>query len=109
MPDNRNYDYIETHGRCAYCGCYVNELDFCYSIIKPIVYALACPDCTNLKGDDDLEQFRTRLENLNRESVDARLALKYDPLTGGDDDAKYHHRHEVVFYFEKLKSAKRDL
>ena len=77
MPNKREVAYNATHGHCAYCGCIINPMHFFLNQAKPGQQVAACPDCARFKGSDDLETFRSRLQDLPKVSVQYRLAMKY--------------------------------
>lgn len=106
MPNKREEAYNATHGRCAYCGCVIDPLNFFLNQAKPGQRVAACPDCARFKGSDDLETFRSRLQRLPKISVQYRLAMKYwDSFVMPEEPVResyYHKPDEIRFYFENM-------
>ena len=103
----RHNAFRRMNGRCAYCGCKLNENNFHVDHFVAKAnggkahenLVASCPDCNISKGKLSVEQFRSEIENLDKTilgSMKGRMLTKYFIVK----------REPVVFYFEKIGAEK---
>ena len=103
MAVNRTKIYEITKGKCFYCGC---ELDFNKFHLDHFKaksnggkqsnnLVPSCPDCNHCKGKLDIEQFRTKIENLLEDRFVGNIVKKYYGL-----ESK-----KIKFFFEEVKDG----
>lgn len=103
----RKSAFIRMNGRCAYCGCVLEEENYHVDHFIPkckggkagLNLVASCPDCNMAKGDLTSEQFRDKLYSL------------YDSLQKSSREKmleKYYHvtRMPIVFYYEIIGADK---
>lgn len=98
---NRQKIYDKTKGKCAYCGCNIDYYDFHVDHVKSknkngsnkqSNLLPSCRDCNALKFNLNLEEFRTKVENLMFDTFHGRLINKYYKIK----------QTKIEFYFEKI-------
>ena len=106
----------ETNGKCAYCGCDLQE-GFHIDHIKPVSrykekdlncldnLLASCPKCNFWKKDKTIEEFREYIKDCANHCDDAypryRIGKKFGVITELTDK-------DIVFYAEKIGLLKKN-
>ena len=100
----RTTAYERTGGRCAYCGCELDENNYHVDHMTPKSLGgktnkhnliAACPDCNLFKADSTVEVFRRRIAALVTSTAHGRIIAKY-----------YGVKNEPIkFYFEEIDNG----